>query len=54
VLVEKTINNAVASVKMEGYNIDEECIIWCKQLLNNEIDMKQYISLVKQKAGVKN
>ena len=53
-LIEKAVNNAVASVKMEGYRVDEECVNWCKKLLNNEIDMNQYIAFVKQKTGVKN
>ena len=49
---DKAIQNAAASVEMEGYQIDNECIQWCKKLLEKEIDMKQYITLVKQKAGV--
>ena len=49
---DKAIQNAVASVKMEGYQIDNECIQWCKKLLEEEINMKQYIALVKQKVGV--
>lgn len=50
--VDKAIGNAVASVMMEGYQIDNECIQWCKQLLENKISMEQYIALVKQKSGV--
>lgn len=49
---DKVIENAVASVKMEGYQVDNECIQWCKKLLENEISMEQYIALVKQKTGV--
>lgn len=49
---EKAIENAVASVKMEGYQLDSECILWCRKLLENEIDMEQYITFVKQKSGV--
>lgn len=49
--LEKAIENAVASVKMEGYAVDGECMQWCKQLLENKISMEQYISLVKQKSG---
>lgn len=26
---DKAIENAVASVKMEGYQIDNECVQWC-------------------------
>jgi hypothetical protein len=50
--VEKAIENAVASIEMEGFSVDEQCKAWCKQLLNNEISMEQYISLVKHSAGV--
>ena len=49
VSVDKAIENAVASVKMEGYTVDSECVQWCKQLLENKISMEQYIALVKQK-----
>ena len=49
---DKVIENAVASVEMEGYQVDIECIQWCKKLLENEISMEQYIALVKQKTGV--
>ena len=52
VSTDKVIENAVASVKMEGYQVDNECIQWCKKLLENEISMEQYIALVKQKTGV--
>ena len=52
VSVDKAIENAVASVKMEGYTVDSECVLWCKQLLENKISMEQYIVLVKQKSGV--
>ena len=50
--IDKAIENAVASVIMEGYQVDSECIRWCERLLKKEIDMEQYIALVKQKAGV--
>jgi hypothetical protein len=51
-LTDKAIESAVASVKMEGYQLDNECIQWCKKLLENEITMDQYIAFVKQKTGV--
>ena len=50
--IDKSINNAAASIEMEGFHIDEQSRIWCKQLLLNEITMEEYISKVKQKAGV--
>lgn len=50
--IDKAIENAIASVKMEGYQVDSECVEWCRKLLENEISMEQYIKLVKQKSGV--
>lgn len=50
--VEKAIETAVASVEMEGYQIDEQSRIWCKKLLNNEITFEQYFKLIKEKAEV--
>ncbi len=50
--IDKAVANAVASIEMEGFSVDEQSKEWCKKLLNNEISMEQYISLVKQAAGV--
>ena len=50
--IDKAIENAIASVKMEGCQVDNECVQWCKKLLEKEINMEQYIALVKQKSGV--
>ena len=50
--IEKSIHTTTASLEMEGFVIDEQAKIWCKKLLNNEITMEEYISLVKAKAGV--
>ena len=50
--IDKAIENAAASVELEGYQVDSECLWWCKKLLEKEIGMEQYIALVKQKAGV--
>ena len=44
--IDKAIENAVASVKMEGFQVDSECVQWCKKLLEKEISMEQYITLV--------
>lgn len=52
VSIERAINNAAASVEMEGYHIDEQSREWCRMLLNRELSMEQYIQLVKEKAGV--
>ena len=50
--IEQIIENAAASVEMEGYTIDSKSKE-CQKLLRNEITMQEYISLVKKKAGVK-
>ncbi len=50
--IEKSIKNASASLKIEGYSIDEQAKKWCRQLLNGEITMQEYICFAKQKAGV--
>ena len=50
--IDKAIENAVVSVKMEGYHVDNEGLQWCKKLLEKEITMEQYIALIKEKAGV--
>lgn len=53
---EKTLNliieNAANSVEMEGFIIDAQSKLWCKQLINKEITMSEYIELIKKKAGV--
>lgn len=48
----KSIENAAASVEMEGFHIDEQSKLWCKQLLLKQITIEEYISLIKQKAGI--
>lgn len=50
--LDKSIKNAVASVEMEGFHIDEQSKAWCRQLLLKKITMEEYIRRVKQKAGV--
>ncbi len=50
--IEKIINNAAASVEMEGYHIDEQSRSWCRQLINQEITLPEYIALVKRKSEV--
>ena len=50
--IDKAIENAAASVEMEGYRIDEQCKEWCRKLLNGQLTMEEYIVLVKQRAGV--
>ena len=50
--IDQAVKIAAASLEMEGYHIDQDCIQLCKKLLNNEINMDEYIVIVKQKAEV--
>lgn len=50
--IDRAINNAAASVEMEGYSIDEQCKNWCRQVLENKITMEQYIQLVLENADI--
>ncbi len=50
--IDKAINNAAASIEMEGYTIDDQCKEWCRQVLENKMTMEQYIQLVLEQAGV--
>ncbi len=47
--IDKSIKNAVASLKMEGYHIDDDSIKHCKELLENKITWEEYMDIVKQK-----
>ena len=46
------INNAEVSLNIEGLSITEQTKILCEKLLAKEITMSEYISFVKQKAGI--
>ena len=49
---EKAINNAAASLEMEGFVILPEYKELCKKLLNKEITMAEYIATVKSMQGI--
>lgn len=51
--IDKAIENSAASVEMEGFVIDDQCKNWCRQLLQGELTLEEYIILVKQRFGVK-
>lgn len=51
--IEQIMENAAASVEMEGYTIDSKSKEWCQKLLRNEITMQEYISLIKKKQGLR-
>ena len=48
VSTQQAINNAAASLKMEGLTVTEKHKEWCQRLLNNEITKAEYIRLVKE------
>ena len=50
--IDKAIENAVKSVEMEGFAVDDKCKVWCRKLMHKEITMEEYIALVKNLAGV--
>ncbi len=51
-MIDKSMSNALFSLEMEGFSVDEQTQTLCKKLLQNEITLDEYISLVKQKIGV--
>ena len=46
------LNNAEASLNMEGLTVSEYVKSLCEKLLSQKITMAEYLELVKQKAGV--
>ena len=49
---ERAVNNAVASVEMEGLHVSEETKELCIKVLNGQMDYATYLMLAKQRAGV--
>lgn len=49
---DKSIENAIFSLKMEGFHVDSISIQKCKKLLENEISWEQYMEFVKM--GIRN
>lgn len=50
--IERAIQNAKASVEMEGIPISDETLELCRQLLEHEISYEEYLRLAFAKAGV--
>ena len=48
--IQKSIDNAEASINMEGYQIPDYCKELCKKLLNDEITLEEYIKIITDKA----
>lgn len=45
----KSMNNAEASINMEGFYVSEESKELCKRLLNKEISFDDYMNAIKAK-----
>lgn len=43
--IDYTIRNAVMSMQMEGFNVDEKDITLCRQMLEEEITLDEYLML---------
>lgn len=50
--IEQAIESAAASMKMEGFQVDQQCVDLCRRLLKDEITMGEYISAVTGKKAV--
>ena len=50
--IKKAMNNAAASLAMEGFVVAPEYKALCEKLLNKEITMSQYIAAVKSVQGI--
>ena len=48
----EAIENAAASVEMEGLKVSEQSKVWCEKYLNHEISFDQYLALALKQAGV--
>jgi hypothetical protein len=48
----EAIENAAASVEMEGFKITEQDKKWCEKLQNKEITFDEYLSYALKQAGV--
>ena len=45
--IEKSIRTAAASLEMEGFSVDSDCMVLCKKRLSGEITMEEYLIQVK-------
>ena len=48
----KSVESSAASIEMEGFLLTTQDKDLCQKLINNEIDMEQYIKIVLDKYGV--
>ncbi len=50
--VDTAIENASASLTMEGFSIDQKAKELVRLVLENKMTTEEYIAIIKQKAGV--
>ena len=48
----EAIENATASLEMEGFKVSEQSKIWCEKLLNKEITFDEYLAFALKQVGV--
>lgn len=48
----EAVENAAASIKMEGFAVSEQSKQWCEQLLNHEITFEEYLARALKQVGV--
>ncbi len=44
--IEKSIRTATASLEMEGFVVDSDCMVLCQKMLSGEITMEEYLAQV--------
>ncbi len=44
--IEKSIRTAAASLEMEGFAVDPDCMVLCQKMLSGEITMEEYLAQV--------
>ena len=50
--IDRSISEAAASLKMEGFQVDPEAKEMCHQVLMNELTLEEYIRFALHRAGV--
>lgn len=44
--IEESIRTAAASLEMEGFAVDPDCVALCQRMLAGEITMEEYLAQV--------
>ena len=44
--IERSVQSAIASIEMEGYQVDSSCIELCRKMLKGEMTIEEYIALI--------